>query len=285
MSAEQKTPFLISPFCIYHYNDPQTNTYRGYIGYPTKSRSYDGTEHLNCDPIPKEYGPWSCYGKFYAISPMLGVIPSGLKLITTESTSDAPYSTKKVKYAYDPFDIEGNDVSFLTWTQPVPETVPLYLHISPRGTSYPSFDKLPPGDNKHLWTTNIIGPLYVLIDKETQKIEIDDNLNQLSTFPKSKDGIPKFTFIKSGHRCVPSPGGMSLVECFLKTDGNIYHSDQEVPRNLLEQIQQYEDNHNNPKFKRFFEKSPPVVIILSLGVFFASLIATIIILCKNNKMK
>lgn len=61
---------------------------------------------------------------------MLSSIPSGLKLITTETMSAAPYSTKKVEYAYDPFDAEGDDVSFLTWTHPVPETVPLYLHIS-----------------------------------------------------------------------------------------------------------------------------------------------------------
>lgn len=57
MSSEQKSSFLISPFCIYHYDDLQTNTFRGYIAYPVKSRSYNGSEYLKCGPIPKAYGP------------------------------------------------------------------------------------------------------------------------------------------------------------------------------------------------------------------------------------
>ena len=73
------------------------------------------------------YGNWYFYGKFYAISPMLGIIQSGLKLITTEAMSVAPYETKKVNML---MMLKEMMSVFLTWTQPVPETVPLYLNIS-----------------------------------------------------------------------------------------------------------------------------------------------------------
>ena len=277
MSAEQKTPFLISPFCIYHYNDPKTNTYRGRISYPIKSRNFEGTEQLTCKPVPKAYGQWTYYGKFYAFSSMIRPIPSGLRLISAEIMKEAPYSTKKIEYAYDPFNTEEMGISFLTWTRPVPETVPLYLHISPSGTSYPSFSKIPPGDNKELWTLNRLGPLYVLVDKDDHITGRDTNLQQLSYFPREKNGIPKFTFIKSDNRCVPSPGGMSLGECFLVTDENIYNPDRTLPRDLLQRIQFYEDQDESD-IKKFFQQSSPAVIIISLCVFLVSLITTIIIL-------
>ena len=279
MSTEQKTPFLISPFCIYHYNDPKTNTYRGYIAYPNKSRNFDGTEQLKCAPVPKEYGHWTCYGKFYALSSMIRPIPNGLKLINTEIMNKAPYSTKKIRYAYDPFDTEDMDISLLTWTQPVPETVPLYLHISPLGTSYPSFSKIPHGDNKELWTLNRLGPLYVLVDKDDHIAGSDANLHNLSDFPKDTNGIPKFTFINFDYRCVPTPGGMPLEECLLITDENIYQSYRALPQDLLERVQYYEDQKES-KIKKFFQQSSPSVIVISLCIFLVSLIATIIILAR-----
>jgi len=45
-----------------------------------------------------------------------------------------------------------------------------------------------------------------------------------------------------------------LGECLI-TDENIYHLNQKVPQNILEQIQQYEDKDNNPKFKGFLKKT------------------------------
>lgn len=279
MSAEQKTPFIISPFFIYHCNDPKTNTYMGYISHPIKHRNVDGTEQLISPSIPKEYGYWTFYGKFYALSSMIRPIPTGLKLINTEIINEDPYSTQKIRHTYDPFDTEDVDISWLTWTQPVPETVPLYLHISPSGASYPSFRKIPPGDNKELWTLNRLSPLYVLVDKDDHIDRKDSNLNIISDFPKDANGIPKFTFIKDDNRCVPATGGVSLSECFLITDENIYQSDRALPRNLMERIQSWE-NQKESKIKKFFQKSSPYVIILSLCIFIVSLISIIIILTR-----
>ena len=91
----------------------------------------------------------------------------------------APYDTKKIIYAYDPFDIKKESVSFLTWTQPVSGTVPLYLHITPGGHSYPSFQPNPPEENTG-WTLNKLSPLYVLVDKNKNVDEgaISGNFDQ-----------------------------------------------------------------------------------------------------------
>ena len=158
--SEQNQSVIISQFCIMHYNDPNTNTYNGYISYPTRIKTIDGFE-TKCTQPPSEYGQWQLYQKFYALSPMIRPIPTGLKLINANTMDYYPYSTKNIKHVYDPFDIQQESISFMTWTQPVPGTVPLYLHISPNGDSYPSFDKNPPSEGN--WTQNKMSPLFVSI--------------------------------------------------------------------------------------------------------------------------
>ena len=194
---------IITKFCIMHHNDPNTNTYRGVItSSPCKHKQN-----------------WEKYYTFYALSPMIRPIPNGLKLINTTKINKYPYNTTTVDHAYDPFDIQKNAVYFITWTQPVPATVPLYIHISPDGNSYPSFNKNPPSIGN--WSQDPIGPLYVLVDTYTHPTNLDSNNNKLPTWKIDSNGNPIFLFSKNNNRCIPNLNGISLEQCFLETDLNI----------------------------------------------------------------
>jgi hypothetical protein len=278
MNLTQKKTFIFAPFCIYHNNDKRTNTFHSFIGYPAKYITSSGYETISCESSSQKFGSWTYAGSFYAISAMLRPIPPGLKLIQTEKLMMAPYDTKKIIYAYDPFDIKKESVSFLTWTQPVSGTVPLYLHITPGGHSYPSFQPNPPEENTG-WTLNKLSPLYVLVDKNNYHSTEDINNQELYEFPKDKNGIPKFKFIVSDNRCIPNPNGMSLTECFLKT--NIFTPNENITQTLLERIENInKKGHNNTH--NFFKKFRPFFIILTLIIFLGSLITSIIILSRKE---
>ena len=275
----KETYFQISPFCIYHYHDPTTNNYHGYIGYPTKSLNSKGKVTLECSPEPKKFGYWKFYAKFYAISPMFRPIPSGLILFNTIKKGGFAYNTKLFEFGYDPFDIDKNSVSFITWTKPVPGTVPLYLHRTPSGDSFPSFDPEPPVKNKEGWTTNKDSQIFVLVDKNNHFSSLDANLNDLPNFPLGDNGIPDFKFSPVGNRCIPKENGVSLSECFLLTDEDI--TGQEIPDTILDEIK------NQKMMLKSIDKSPKkiynnkLIKILVIIFLLCFLIATIIILLKK----
>ena len=54
----QKKSIDIAPFCITHYDDPNTNTYYGVINYPTRIQTEDGSEKLECLHSTTQYGTW-----------------------------------------------------------------------------------------------------------------------------------------------------------------------------------------------------------------------------------
>ena len=227
---------------------------------PTKIKTNDGGEKLECMLPPPEYGPWKLYHIFYAFSPMIRPIPTGLKLINALSMGKYPYSTKHVKHAYDPFDIQPKSISFMTWTQPVPGTVPLYLHISPFGDSYPSFDKKPPSEGN--WTMNIMSPLYVL------------NSNSLN-WKTDKNGEPIFLFKGIDNRCLPNENGVSIEECFLKTDEDILHTNINFgPTPLLTTI----------KTEIKSSRKLHILIVIGVTIFALLLIVCIIIFCKSKRV-
>ena len=213
---------------------------------------------------------------------MVRPIPTGLKLINAKKLGKYPWSTKDVKYAYDPFNIQKDSVSFITWTQPVPGTVPLYLHVTPEKTSYPSFDPNPPCDPTG-WTQDILSPIYVLVDSETHETNTDANLNELPKWKKNGNNIPIFKFKGEDNRCVPDLNGVSIEECFLTTDEDILHiNDRFGPTSLLTTlaIDQVKKHESKKYIEKFFRKLPPYAIMIVLLLFIISLIACIVILSK-----
>lgn len=266
---------VVIPMCIFHYNDKITNIYKSFIDNPTKIKK-DKHYFLTCtNSLPDK---WKLYSSFYVISPMLRPIPTGLKLINA-NRSENSLDTKEIKYGYDPFDIQSNSVSFLAWTKQVRDTVPLYLHITPEGKSYPSFDPIPP--QKEGWTQNIMSPIYVLIDKN-KYIGPDKNKQDLSVYDKDEYGIPMFKFSSIDGRCLPDPSGISLTNCFLLTDKNILGEKQTNNIKLLNQLKEDKKQQNKSiNIGLFFRKLSPAIIILFNTLFFTSLFICIIILVKK----
>ena len=262
---------IISPFCILHYNDKSSSTYHGVINYPTRIQTKDGLEKLEC--VKNNEKGWKNYHIFYAFSPMVRPIPTGLKLINAIKTSS---STQKIEYAYDPFDIQKNSVSFMTWSQPVPATVPLYLHITPNGDSYPSFNATPPGESKQGWKYNKLSPLYVLVNYDTHISNIDANGLLLPKWKKDKYGYPIFLFKSSDNRCIPDKNGTTIEKCFLKTDEDILGKNPNYgPTSLLTRLQ---IGIQSKKSISIFKNINPYIITIVVTLFILSLITCVIIL-------
>lgn len=267
----------IVPYCIYHHLDHTTNTFYGYIGNPSKIQKSSGDIELKCKSIPN----WELYNSFYAFSSMIRPIPDGLKIMNAIKIEQSPFDTKDIEYVYDPFNINKNSVSFLTWNQPVTNTVPLYIHITPNGHSFPSFEKDPPINQKG-WTQSKISPLFVLVDTEISGINKGLNGYNISSFPKDKNGVPIFTFSIKDNKCHPEPNGMSLEKCFLLTDKDLLNTKSSSYRTILKQIKKLDDNKkiNNDKkdITKFFSNISETVIIIVIVIFLISLIISIILL-------
>lgn len=276
----QKQSIIISPFCILHYNDPATSTFIGIINYPARVQANDGTEKIECSQSPIQYGNWKIIGSFYAFSPMIRPIPTGLKLINVKKLGKNPWIAKSIKYAYDPFNIQQDDVSFMTWTQPVPATVPLYLHITPDLLSYPSFDPKPPS-NTEGWTQDKLSPLYVLINPSNCPINI--NCHKLPKWIIDTNNMPIFRFKSSDNRCIPDINGTTIEECFLLTDKNVLHINDNAgltPLLTRLKIDKIKKDERKKYIRNFFRKLPPYSIMICVLFFVISLIVCIIILSK-----
>lgn len=265
----------IIPYCIYHYIDMNTNTYHGYIGEPSIVNK-NGNIIYKCLNNTNGNGydnRWVLYGSFFVVSPMVRPIPRGLKLINANKAGKYPYNTESVKYSYDAFNVEPNSVSFLTWTKPVQGTVPLYIHITPSGGVYPSFDKTPPRTEG--WTKDIISPIYVLVDPNNYVGE-SSNLFQ---YERDKNDIIQFKFKQNQGRCVPDPTGISINQCFLLTDEMDELLSDVHPKSLLQMVKK---DQKEQSIESFFKTLSPIIISITILFFVLSLIICIVILLNNK---
>lgn len=268
------------PFCIFHSIDPETNTYLGYISNPTEIQDKNGIT-LKCTQ-DRSRPSWFLYGSFYAVSPMFRPIPSGLKLIKSVGFGKFPYGNKDIKFQYDPFNIEHKSVPFLAWTQPVPNTVPLYIWSTERGNAFPTFDD-EPYDKTRGWKQLIISPIFVLVDVDEHSPKVDSSLHPLAKFDKNKYGIPKFRFKAYNGRCLPAAKGMTLEDCFLITDEDIINASAGGgPQNILSIIQSENEIAKSEQFNipNLFRNISPIWITICITILILSLIACIIALSK-----
>jgi hypothetical protein len=277
-SSTSQRPIII-PFCIFHYDDPESSTYRGIINYPTRIVSHEGIAKLEC----LEYGEkWKQYGMFYAFSPIIRPIPAGLKLVNAGRIERDPWTANSINYVFNPFNSKKTGVYFITWTNPVNGTVPLYLHITPSGDIYPSFDQSPPGNSAHGWKQDKMSPIYVLVDTENHTSKVGINENPLPIWPRDVNNYPLFFFKESDNKCIPNIKGVSIEKCFLFTDKNIFGKNKAFgPTPLLDRLKAaIKEQKANKGIQYFFRKIPPYTITIVVSLFILSLIACIIILSK-----
>lgn len=281
MSIEQNNSTTIIPFCIFHWNNSDTNIYYGYIGDPVKTRQENGVDLYQCQSSSQSYGNWKLYGTFYAVDPMLRPIPTGLKLFSAIKANKFPYNSTKLDYLYDPYNINKDGVAFMTWSQKVPHTVPLYIYDT--GDSiYPSFTQNPLGKN---WKESVISPIFVLVDPKIN-YDIDSTHVVDDVFTRDINNRIDFRFSSKHYgpgSCLPDPNGDSLTTCFLLTDEDLLRRDPtpDVPRppTLLEHLQDI--LRTKERKLTFFDTISPYLITIILIVFILSIISCVIILLKT----
>ena len=150
---------IIIPYCIWHYIEPETNTFLGYISGPRKYKK-DGVIGFDCDKDEKIDKKWFLAGTFYAVSPSFRPVPVGMKIFCAKKNIKFPYNTTDMYLMYDPYNIKEDCVYFITYNQYVSNTIPLYFHLINENV-FPSFDPKPPSSSE-LWSQTHISPIYVM---------------------------------------------------------------------------------------------------------------------------
>jgi hypothetical protein len=262
----------IVPYCIFHRIDIDLGSYMGHIMAPTITRK-DGVGVYECLNSPLY--PDRIYDRFYGISPLQRPIPPGMQMFCARRTAGFPYLTSHVDMVYDVYNVKDENslcTFFLAYSQPVPNTVPLYLH-SMRDNVFPSYESEPPSDNPE-WGSASISPIYVLTP-ESVGMTVDTMNDTL------------FKCVDS--RCLPwkSPGfkdvfdvsdtkPLPLQECLVVC--NEIGSTGRAPTSLLDAISL---KTKTPLERQWHRYLPPVVIALVVGIFIFAVLAVIILGLKS----
>lgn len=130
--TEYQQPSSVLPYCIYHWTDKTTNTYRSLLLPAEGIDEGNGELNYHC-LIPAPSGPnsrWTFVARFYAINPGVTPIPSGTVLFCAKLRDQSPHDTISVEPVYDPYDLEVAEgcVFFIAYSRPTPGTVPLYIY-------------------------------------------------------------------------------------------------------------------------------------------------------------
>lgn len=165
----------IIPICIFHRVDPDTKSYLGYISEPEKVHLGNGKDIYECKNTRQSTHYWFHSETFYAIAPSFRPIPVGTRIFCAKRNNAYPYDTIDVMPMYDPFNIKPDCVYFITFNQPVPNTVPLYLHKMGDHV-FPTFHPQPPDDHPD-WTQTQISPIFVMTSNTVGNISKISDLN------------------------------------------------------------------------------------------------------------
>lgn len=232
-----KTDILIA-FCIFQYVDPQTRTYRAYLGDSVLERdNVTGSENFVCKEPDPMYRGWFIASRFLAVNPMPShPIPNGMKLFCVKQTTGFPYDSIDVYIEYDPFNIEDNSVYFIAYTQRVPFTIPLYFHKYGSNNVFPSFDPNPPSTDSG-WSQAEVSPVYVIspsMFRDYKPKDIPFKCVNEKCIPWARD-IP-FLYDNT-----PDNETTTLDKCILLCSG-LGLVNEGVPKNLIDNIHEQEKN-------------------------------------------
>jgi hypothetical protein len=107
----------IVPLCLYTSQDSKTS----FLNYPSKVRIENNTK-ISC---LEKYG-YTCY-TFFVINPDFRPIPTGTNLLSFKNGNSQTISIEKV---YDPFNISEKTYRFISWLEPTPYCIPIFIFKS-----------------------------------------------------------------------------------------------------------------------------------------------------------
>jgi hypothetical protein len=261
----------IVPYCIFHQVDSDLGSYMGHIMAPTVRRK-DGVAVYECLNSPLY--PYSIYDRFYAISPLQRPIPPGMQMFCARRSEGFPFLTTHVQMVYDVYNVKDENslcTFFLAYSQPVPNTVPLYLHSMGENV-FPSYDSDPPS-NDAAWGSSPISPIYVLTP-ESVGLTVDTMNDTLFKCVDSRClpwKAPGFTNVFDMSDTKPLPLQECLVMC------NEIGSTGRAPTSLLDAITR-KTSTSPPKLPR---RTHPLVIGLVVGIFVFVVLIVVILGLKN----
>jgi hypothetical protein len=164
----------IVPYFILQYVDERAGIYRGYI-VAANSRRNEKNEIVydyKIDTNVFRHG-WRVVNKFYALNPLFRPIPTGMNLYCVEHSNSTPMKISALYKDYDIFTVnKQNCTFFITYGQPVVNTVSLYFHNVGENGLFPTFERDPPyGEDD--WKSVKFSPIFVMTS-----FSIDTNLGE-----------------------------------------------------------------------------------------------------------
>jgi hypothetical protein len=273
MSENVRNDSGLFPYYIYHYEDPNTQTYLGHIS--SAEVNVDDKGEISYQGMGKSliYTGWKKYGKFYSLEPSFQPIPRAMVLLCAKWLAGFPYQTYSIKHVMDPFNKEmGSCVYFYAYDRFVPNTVPLYfysLNVDANTSDdiiWPSFEKDPPGGLD--WKL-VRDPVYVLAPDHTSE--------KCKTCLTSEE-ILTIGFDNVDNACVPTKDGIyeTIKQCIVSTGGD-------KSETLLEMIAGDKKKDKDITFRKFFKQIPDYAVSIILGVFAMSFVIVFLILLNGNK--
>lgn len=262
MSIKQTS--LLVPFCLYQ-RDNMSGPFQSYIGNPVLETDGDKLRMV-CSEPNRAFEGWYPTGRFYAINPMFTAIPTFMKLICAKKSGVAEkhYSTLKVVNNYDPYNISDSCIYFITWTQPVPYTTPLFIYNS-QGAVLATFER------REDMAEAFMSPLYVLTDRPYPTSLIPPG----GQWFRMKGERAEFTFRDYQGRCIPDPNGVPFLQCNLNNDLSLTG-----PQSLLSILDS--QKRDEQSFPRFFDSISNVWISIALGVVFITLGVVLFLIFQND---
>lgn len=217
------------------------------------------------------------YGEFYAINPMIPLIPSLTNLYCAEKSDNANLYMKNLIEITDQFNVKNNCTYFIAYQNIIPNTVPLYLHRLGQ-IVYPSFDKNPPTNNK-LWNIHHPSPIYVMTKESLKNTPPDDVKFKCinSTCIPWVDDIPDIYDVDN------TSDLLSLSNCVLYCNELSDTTSQGKLSSLLESIQSSKEKGNNKNgISRMIKKLSPLLIGIFIGILTMFLILFIYFVYRMN---
>lgn len=166
----------ILPYCISHN---ESNHYQTYVSSPKIVSDNNGDNKIQC---LNENKLSTLYNKFYAINPMLNMLPRMSKLFCFKHSESFPYELIDIEILADIYNIQPNrsNVYFIAWTEPVVNTSELYLYHNNNSVFVSILNNKPAGYVEYIYS-----PIYILTDEY-----VHGNFNNI-----------KFSYLNN--RCVP----------------------------------------------------------------------------------
>ena len=284
----------ITPYLILHYVDQQNETYRGYIVNSHTKRN-NNNEIIYGREIDRKFNQgWRVVGTFYALNPLFRPIPSGMNLYCVKHSDSAPMRIFALYKDYDIFDIDNENCTFfITYGQPVVNTVSLYFHDLGINGLFPTFERKPPiGEGK--WSDTKFSPIFVMTfaSRNEKIMELKNRYDESIRFRcANKKCIPWIDKQPSVYKTkdLLSQESVSISDCVVSCNQNLIDDDLDrdgiggkmySPKSILNIIG---ETNRNQEIGEYVKNMATPLIVAFVVIFLIVVIIFVVFISKKTK--